>query len=329
MGRVTRGILRELERECTFSITLLADERDARSLRAEFPQSTVAPPASAKRRGNFDVVWYPFNGMRFAAAAPVLVTMYDAFAFTEPHPERIARMREQAPIRRAAKRAARIVTASHWSRGELARELGLPWEKFVIVPLPPDPFFFPATGDTLPAPLQAERFVLIVGAREARKNVRLALEACARSLRGSHETLVIVGELAPPDRALALSLRVRCGEIFASDDTLRALYREASIVLVPSRAEGYGLVAVEALACGAAVIASDASALPEATRDAARLIDPSDVAAWATAIRALLDDPQLLEAERARAATRFAGCDRMSHVARMRELLSETARYGT
>jgi glycosyltransferase involved in cell wall biosynthesis len=193
------------------------------------------------------------------------------------------------------------------------------------VTTPPDAFFFPAADDVVPPPLDAERFVLVVGAGEARKNVRLALEACARGLHGAAETLVIVGELGPQERALARRLRVRCGEIAASDATLRALYRKASVVLVPSRAEGYGLVAVEALACGAAVIAADATALPEATRGAALLLDPDDVAAWAALIRSLLDNPGLLAEQRARAVERFAGCDRTSHHRRMRELLGETA----
>jgi glycosyltransferase involved in cell wall biosynthesis len=96
------------------------------------------------------------------------------------------------------------------------------------------------------------------------------------------------------------------------------------VVLVPSR-EGYGLVAVEALACGAAVIAADATALPEATRGAALLLAPDDVAAWAALVRSLLDNSGLLAAQRARAVAAFAQCDRTSHHRRMRELLRETA----
>jgi glycosyltransferase involved in cell wall biosynthesis len=324
MGRVTRGLVRALASDDGFETTLLASGRDARSLEREFPTLRIAFPALAKRRDAFDVIWYPFNGMRFEAAARALVTMHDAFAFTEPHPERIARSREQAPIRRAARLASRIVTVSQWSRGELARELGIPRDSIAVVTTPPDAFFFPADNDRVPPPLDAGRFVLVVGAGEARKNVRLALEACARGLRGVAETLVIVGELAPHERELARRLRVRCGEIAASDATLRALYRQASVVLVPSR-EGYGLVAVEALACGAAVIAADATALPEATRGAALLLAPDDVAAWAALVRSLLDNSGLLAAQRARAVAAFAQCDRTSHHRRMRELLRETA----
>jgi glycosyltransferase involved in cell wall biosynthesis len=325
MGRVARGVLRELLADPRFDVTLIARARDRRALRNEYPNARVAAPDTARRRTGYDVAWYPFNGMRFEAAAPALVTMHDAFAFTEANPERIARMREQGPIRRAARRAAKIVTDSQWSRVELARELGLDADAIAVVPPAPDAFFFPAADDVVPAALACGRFVLVVGAREARKNAQLALEACARSLRGPRETLAIVGELAPRERALALALRLRCGEISPGDETLRALYRKAAIVLVPSRAEGFGLVAVEALACGAAVVAADAAALPEATQGAAILLAADDVAAWAAAIRRLLDDETLLEAHRARARALFATSDRSAYAKRMAELLRETA----
>jgi glycosyltransferase involved in cell wall biosynthesis len=214
----------------------------------------------------------------------------DAFAFTEAHPDRVARFREQAPVRRAARAAARIVTISAWSRAEIARELGLSPERIAVVPPAPDPFWTPGTGDALPAALAGRRFALVVGVREARKNARLALEACARALHGEDELLVIAGELSPVDRAFARSRGLRCGEIAPSDGMLRALYRAAAVALVPSLAEGFGLVAVEAMACGTPVLAANGSALPETTGGAAVLLDPADPEAWAREIRAVLDD---------------------------------------
>jgi alpha-1,3-rhamnosyl/mannosyltransferase len=71
---------------------------------------------------------------------------------------------------------------------------------------------------------------------------------------------------------------------------LRALYRAAAVALVPSLAEGFGLVAVEAMACGTPVLAANGSALPETTGGAAVLLDPADPEAWAREIRAVLDD---------------------------------------
>jgi glycosyltransferase involved in cell wall biosynthesis len=152
----------------------------------------------------------------------------------------------------------------------------------------PEPFWHPGTGDRLPDGIAGTKYALIVGVREARKNAALAIEACARALRPG-ELLVVAGKLNERDRLRATELGVNAGEIAPGDATLRALYRNATVVLVPSTAEGFGLVAMEALACGAPVIAANAAALPEATSGAAELLDPHDADAWARAIRSHFD----------------------------------------
>ena len=330
MGRLARPVVVALRDDPAFALTLLAaKDADARALRAAFPGAAVRPPKTARRAGTYDAVWFPFNGMRFSVAAPALVTINDAFAFTEPHPDRIARFREQAPVRRAAREASRIATISQWSRGEIARALGLGPERIAIVVPAPDPFWFPDPDDrAVPEGLRGRRFALLVGPREARKNARLALAACARALHGADEWLAVAGELSDADRAYARSLGLRCGEIAASDAGLRSLYRNAAAVLVPSLAEGFGLPVAEALACGAPVLAAATSALPEAAGGAALLLDPHDPAAWAREVRRLLDDPAAAAAARARAAARFAGSDRAEPIRRVLHLIRETARGG-
>ncbi len=326
MGRVARQGVTFLLSEPNVAVTLLADGKRADVLRVEFPGAPVVPVRSARRRDRYAIVWFPFNGMHFVPAAPALVTMHDAFAFTEPERERIARFRVQSPMRRAARYAARIAVDSDWTRDEVARVLGVELERLTVVAPQADAFFTPLQdgADRLPIPLEGKRYVLLVGVRERRKNARLALEACARALRGD-ETLVVVGALSPADRTRALALRLRCGEIAASDRTLRTLYRGAALVLVPSLAEGFGLVAAEAIACGAAVVASNVSALPEATRGAALLLDPNDVGLWARTVRALLDEPGPADALRARARTCFASVDRAAYCGAMLALLRQTA----
>jgi glycosyltransferase involved in cell wall biosynthesis len=328
MGRVTRGILRFALADANIEVTLLADKRqDVRALEEEFPGVRLREAASARKRRAYDVVWFPFNGMRYGVAAPALVTMYDAFAFTRPHRSGVARRREQAPMRRAAREAAAFVTGSNWSRDELVRTPGIDPRRTHVVAPAPDPYWFPALGDPAPEALAGQRFVL-AAAGEPRKNVRLALAACARALRGPDEVLVLVGELMKADRTLARKLRLRSLEIAPGDAMLRSLYRNAAAVLVPSLAEGFGLVAVEAMACGAPVIAANASALPEATGGAALLLDVADPAPWAEAIRTLLDDPGTASAWRARAAGRFAFADRASPARAVLALLRELARGG-
>ena len=310
MGRLARGVVRAIVEAGDIDVVLLADKRDdRRALAVEFPHA-IASTSTAAQRGRYDVVWFPFNGMRYAALAPTLVSIHDAFAFTHSARDVVARAREVRPMRRAARRATRLLTISIWARGELARELRVASERFSVIAPSPDPFWFPAGGDAMPPGIAGTRFALFVGPSEARKNVRLAIDACARAFRSPEERLVIVGALSPADRAYARERGVPAGEVDAGDHLLRALYRHAEVVLVPSLAEGFGLVAIEAMACGAAVVASNTSALPEATGGAAALLDPRDVGMWAGAIRTIFDDRERREALRERATTRFAFADR-------------------
>ena len=327
LGRVTRGILRTALADPTFAITLLADRRDdARALREEFANVPVAKTRTAAKRGAYDLVWYPFNGMRFASAARTIVTIADAFAFTQAHPERIARAREQRPIRNAAKNATRIVTISTWARSEIERELGVPRDDIDVLALGPSDFWYPKAGEPLPQGISGKRYALVVGVRETRKNARLAIAACAQAFDNPNELLVVVGDLSAADLAYAKATGVRCGTIAPSDAMLRTLYRNASVVLVPSLAEGFGLVAVEAMACGAPVIAANASALPEATGGAATLLDPKDVNAWSREIRALFDDPEKARAASDRAARAFASRDPDAPARQMLALLRTIAK---
>lgn len=306
LGRVTRGVLAAAHADGAFEIALLCDRRaDARELAREFPALPIAKTATAAKSGAYDLVWFPFNGIRYRTAAPAIVTIADAFAFTRPHPQRVARAREQGPIRRAARDAARILTISQWSAREIERELAVAAKKIAVVPLAPDTFWLPKPNEALPDGVAGKRFALVVGVREARKNVRLALEAFALAQRAADEILVIAGELSPDDLTFARSTGVRAGQILPGDALLRALYSSAAAVLVPSTAEGFGLVAAEALACGAVVIASDASAIPEATGDAAILLDPADVSGWTRAIRDVFDDAELATTLRTRALAAY------------------------
>jgi glycosyltransferase involved in cell wall biosynthesis len=77
-----------------------------------------------------------------------------------------------------------------------------------------------------------------------------------------------------------------------SDDDLRALYSSCRVFVYPSLYEGFGLPLLEAMACGAPVVTSNAGAIVETVGNAARLVSPTDAADLAQAINALLDDPR-------------------------------------
>jgi len=77
------------------------------------------------------------------------------------------------------------------------------------------------------------------------------------------------------------------------DAELRALYGRCAVFLFPSRYEGFGLPVLEAMACGAPVVASNASSIPEVAGGAALLFAPDDSAGMADAAHLLLTDPEL------------------------------------
>ncbi len=323
MGRYARGIVAAALDDPRIAVTLLSTRRtDEAAIRAAFAGRIVAIAAArtARSRRLYDVVWYPFNGMRFGCAAPAVVTIHDAFAFTEAHPNPFARRREQRPIRRAARRAALIVTDSRWSRDEIKRELRPRRAPIGVIPLAPDSFWSPSV-DAAPAELAGKRFVLLVGAREPRKNAAMLVTACGQAFDRDDELLVIVGDPAPDAARLLQRTGVGHRVMHPDDVTLRALYRSAALVAVPSHGEGFGLAAAEAMACGAPVVAARAAALPEVVGDAALLLDPDDTGAWADAIRSLLDDSGRARQLASAGAVRYAFAARNATARRTLALL--------
>jgi glycosyltransferase involved in cell wall biosynthesis len=183
-----------------------------------------------------------------------------------------------------------------------------------VVPNAVSPHFF------MPVPEEGRRYlaengfldrpyVLVPGGLHFRKNAELILEAASLLLaRFPDLTIAVVNHSNPAYAARAAALGPNFRRLgFVSESALHALYSHAAVVWFPSRYEGFGLPVIEAMACGAAVVASNASSLPEIAGDCALLIDPAKPAAHAEAIEMLLTDSaanrKLAEAGRARAAS--------------------------
>jgi glycosyltransferase involved in cell wall biosynthesis len=309
MGRIVRGVLRAAASRGDIDVTLLTRERRAWP---DDPEAALlatlrfAHPASARRRGAYDVVWYPWNGIRFGATAPALAHIHDTFALQEDG-NWIARRRVCKPLWRAAREADRIATDSAWSRAQIERDLRVRSDRIVVIPLAPDPFFCVGDDpDDSAGPLPSEPYVLMVGGAEARKNARFLVAAFSEAFPQAAVRLVVVGELCAEAEREACARGVKLDRERCVDDRrLRALYRGAACVVVPSLAEGFGLVAAEAQACGAPVVASDAAALPEAAGDAALLIPPRDRAAWRDGLREVIEDASVASRLRALGAARW------------------------
>ena len=147
------------------------------------------------------------------------------------------------------------------------------------------------------SPPNGEPYALFVGNVLPHKNVLRLVDAFAQAARDIPGRLVIRG-WARPTHVQALRRRIDASGLagrvdwrpYADDDELPDLYRGARALLLPSLYEGFGLTALEAMACGTPVIVSDRSSLPEVVGDAALFVDPEDPTAIAAAIHRLFTD---------------------------------------
>ena len=144
-----------------------------------------------------------------------------------------------------------------------------------------------------------EKFVLWVGQIESRKNVKRLLRAFAAIAGEFPHQLVIAGEQRWSTREelsevaeLGLERRVQFLGWVAHTD-LPAIYRLAELFAFPSLYEGFGIPLVEAMACGCPILTADTCAPPEVLAGAGYLVDPYDIEAIATGLRATLSDPAL------------------------------------
>lgn len=262
-----------------------------------------------------------FHGTNFEVPlrgnCPTVVTIHDLslLLHSSTHEAR-AVLRARLRLPRMARKATVIITDSEAVRGEVCEHLDVPAEKVFAIPLAPQRAFVPlppeATLETRKRLGVEDNFVLFAGTIEPRKNLITLLNALVQVYRTTElrPQLIVAGKVGWKSQEVLSQLKrlvvwPRVKLIgYTSDEDLRALYSSCRAFVYPSINEGFGLPPLEAMACGAPVIAS---AVPSVTPDAARVIrTATDVRALTRNLVELLSDAQarqsLSEAGRSHAA---------------------------
>jgi alpha-1,3-rhamnosyl/mannosyltransferase len=247
---------------------------------------------------------------------PYIVTIHDhsSALFPADHPvEWLAYEKWFLP--RRARAAERVITGTQFARAQLVEAFGLDPARIVVTPYGVDPRFHAAGRERRPPAADEAQLLLFPGAPVARKNLEAVLEAMAGAPAGGRlasARLAISGALseAYPThveriRRLGLGGRVEwLGHV--PQEAMPARLAAATAVVYPSRYEGVGLPALEAMAAGTPLVASTAACLPEVVGDGGLLVAPDDVPALGEALEAVLTQPELrlrlVEAGRRQAA---------------------------
>ncbi len=321
IGRYVTGLLRGLADIDAPAVAMVGSAREAAMVADAAPGIEIDTlcRSTIRRRASADT-WFvatqlmlhpisldPIPSCVTEARLPVAAVMYDVIPYRYPelYLDRPA-PRRQAPLRAALARTLDLVLAiSRFAAETSCDALALDPARIEVIGAGVDDRFRRPSEDPRRVvasivPDADEPYVVSVTGADERKNTRGLLAAWGRlpaAVRDRHRLVIAAGAPAPllaewqaAARSAGCSDRVTfAGAV--SDAEMVALLQGARLAVVPSLEEGFGLPVVEAAACGAPVICSDVSSLPDVLDEPAACFDPRDPHSIATAIeRALTDD---------------------------------------
>lgn len=270
----------------------------------------------AAGRAGLDVMFFPavYSWFPLRRGMASVVTFHDTIAHRFPEqvfPRRWNRWLWNVKSRLAARQATRVLTVSESACRDVVEWFGLDPSRVDVMTEAPESSFRPVRDPGRLAAVRARLgippggYLLFVGGLSPHKNLSRLLDAVARMPEDAGAHLVIAGDPGASGfhseydvlhRRVETSSRIRrlvhfTG--FVPEEDLPALYSGAMALIMPSLSEGFGLPAVEAMACGTPVLASRGGALPETVGEAGLFFDALDVAGMTEAMRRILADEAL------------------------------------
>jgi glycosyltransferase involved in cell wall biosynthesis len=311
------------------------------SAQTPFSYQVSPVPSLARRNENVEkVVWEQYSGPAAARKAacdlfhvpyfapplfprtPTIVTILDVIPLRLPAYRVGARVKAYMRlVERAAHNATLIITISQHAKQDMIDTLRLPAERIRVTYLAAGDEYKPISDPTTIARARArygvgERYIFYLGGLDQRKNVQQLVRAFAhlyKQLEQPDLQLLISGNpdkqkgpFFPDPRPVAAELGISDQVIyrFVEDEDKPIMYSGASLFVFPSLYEGFGLPPLEAMSCGAPVVCSNRTSLPEVVGDAAISIDPDDTHALVEAMRCVLTDSTLRDNLRERSLQR-------------------------
>lgn len=293
---------------------LLDDQLVSKALRVTEARSSYTALARylalPRPKGGADIVHNTFylpHGLAGFSGAKRIVTVHDMI------PERMPWTRRRLDFltlkRRYIQRADHIICVSEATREDMLDFYGHVAAPITVVHHGVDPVFRPESPRWPDLP---DRYVLFVGNRGQYKDADVLLRAFAM-LADTHPEVELLfvggGQLNRAEREQidALGVRGKVTQRSLPDAEMAAAYGQALLCVFPSRYEGFGLPALEAMACGTTTVLARATSLPEVGGDAAAYFEPGDADALAAQMTRLLDDSDAASALRKRGIERASG----------------------
>ena len=255
------------------------------------------------------------------APCPTVISVMDLSFITQPQAhKRFNRLYLSQLSRASCRRAKRVIAISEWTKRDIVQHFGVPADRVDVTPLGVNhEHFKPASPEAVAAFRQqyniGDNAIFYLGSVEPRKNLPRLIEAFALlnaqqpALRAQ---LFIGGNLAWKYDDVFASIQQRglseqiklIGRV--NDDDLPKWYSACAVMAYPSLYEGFGLPPLEAMACGAPVVTSNVTSLPEVVGDAGILVEPTDAPAIAEALQRVLCDEDLRNEMRRKSLQRAA-----------------------